>query len=265
LLTFEGASLLPASSESLTKALGAMSEFFVGEATLRETLQQVAGLACETVPDAAMVGITMLVDGKARTAVFTDEDAPEIDSAQYESGIGPCLDAFRHKQVYRIDDMRGDRQWPPFSKAAASHGIGSSMSVPLLARHEGIGALNFYARPTNAFSEDDVEMGLQFAAHAAIVLANSQAYEDARQLGENMAQAMKSRATIEQAKGALMAAQHCSPDEAFQILVRASQRENRKLRDLAEEIVVRTAGAPKATSPTEIQRPDALDAGRGVG
>ncbi len=51
---------MPASSESLTKALGAMSEFFVGEATLRETLQQVAELACQTVPGAAMVGITML-------------------------------------------------------------------------------------------------------------------------------------------------------------------------------------------------------------
>jgi transcriptional regulator with GAF, ATPase, and Fis domain len=188
-----------------------------------------------------MVGITMLVDGRPRTAVFTDDTAPEIDVAQYETGIGPCLDAFRHQQVYRIDDMDKDRQWPPFSEAAAAQGIQSSLSLPLLARHDGVGALNLYSRTRAAFSDDDVEVGLQFATQAAIVLANAQAYWDARQLGEDMAEAMKSRATIEQAKGILMGAQRCTADEAFQILVRASQRENRKLREIAEDIVTRTA------------------------
>ena len=243
---------MPASSDSLTQALAAMSGFFFGDATLRETLQEVSELACATVPNTAMVGITMLVEGKTRTAVFTDEEAPEIDSAQYETGVGPCLDAFRHLQVFRIADMEADRQWPAFSKAAASHGIASSMSLPLLARHEGVGALNFYAREANAFSDDDVEVGLQFATHAAIVLANSQAYADAQQLSQDMAEAMKSRATIEQAKGILMGAQHCSADDAFQILVRASQRENRKLREIAADLVVRTTAHLKATDPTAL-------------
>ena len=182
----------------------------------------------------------MLVDGRASTAVFTDDAAVEIDSAQYETGVGPCLDAFRHQKVYRIDDMETDDQWMPFSEAAAAHGVHSSMSVPLLARHEGLGALNFYSRSGEAFSDHEVEVGLQFAAHAAIVLANSQAYWDAHQLGLDLAQAMKSRATIEQAKGILMGAQRCTADEAFQVLVRASQRENRKLREIADDIVART-------------------------
>ncbi len=50
---------------------------------------------------------------------------------------------------------------------------------------------------------------------------------------------MESRAVIEQAKGILMQAQGCDPDEAFQILVRASQNQNRKLRAIAAEIVTR--------------------------
>jgi len=143
--------------------------------------------------------------------------------------------------VFRIDDVEKDRQWPSFSAAAAAHGVGSVLSVPLVARHEGVGALNFYSRSQAAFSDADVKAALQFAAYAGIVLANSQAYWDAHQLGQDMAEAMKSRATIEQAKGILMAVQRCSADEAFQILVRASQRENRKLREIAEELVSRTA------------------------
>ena len=219
-----------------------MSQFFVGDATLQETLQRVSDLANAAVSGSDMVGLTMLVEGRARTAVFTDIEAADIDAAQYETGIGPCLDAFRHRQVFRIDDMEKDTQWPPFSEAAAARGVHSSVSIPMVAHHEGVGALNFYSRRTNAFSDDDVTVALTFGSQAAIVLANSQAYWDAHQLGQNMVEAMKSRAVIEQAKGILMGAQRCSPDDAFQMLVRASQRENRKLRDMADDIVNRTAG-----------------------
>jgi len=241
---------VPPNSECLTKGIEAMSRFYVGDATLQETLQQVSDLACEAVGPADMVGLTMMVDGRATTAVFTDEVAPEIDSAQYETGAGPCLDAFRNQQVYRIDDMESDVYWPAFSAAAFAHGLRSSMSVPLLASHAGVGALNFYSRDSAGFSDDDVEVGQQFATQAAVVLANSQAYWDAHQLGQDLVQAMKSRATIEQAKGILMGAQHCSAEKAFQILVRASQRENRKLREIADDLVARTVEAPSAPLPS---------------
>lgn len=233
---------MPPDSASLSEALAAMSRFFVEDATLQETLQRVAATAVNALPGADMAGLTMLVEGRASTAVFTDETVPEIDTAQYETGTGPCLDAFRDQRVYRIDDMEQDQEWRAFSAAAAAHGVRSSMSVPVTARHEGIGALNFYSRTAAAFSEDDVQAGLLFAEQAAIVLVNAQAYWDAHQLTQDMATAMKSRATIEQAKGILMGAQRCDAEEAFQILVRASQRENRKVREIAEQVVENAVG-----------------------
>ncbi len=225
--------------EPLDEGLAALSRFFVGDGTLKETLDRVAQLAQQAVPAAEFTAISMLVEGRTRTAVFTDETAPEIDQAQYETGIGPCLDAFRHQQVCRLDDTLKDDRWRSFSEAAAANGIRSSLSLPLVANHEGVGALNFYSRTPNGFSEEDVQVGSQFATQAAIVLANSQAYWDAHQLSQDLATAMKSRAMIEQAKGILMGAQRCSSDEAFQMLVRASQRENRKLREVAEDLVKR--------------------------
>ncbi len=100
----------------------ALSQFFVGDQTLSDTLNRVSHLANQTTPASEMVGITMLVEGRPTTAVFTDEAAPEIDSAQYETGIGPCLDAFRHGEVLVIDDTEKDERWPPFSEAAAARG-----------------------------------------------------------------------------------------------------------------------------------------------
>ena len=95
---------------------------------------------------------------------------------------------------------------------------------------EGLGALNLYSRQPSAFNDEIASRASTFAAHAAIMLANAQVYWDARQLNENLSQATRSRATIDQAVGILMAHGGRSPDEAFQLLVRASQRENRKLR-----------------------------------
>jgi GAF domain-containing protein len=240
---------LPTDSSPLDKSLRAIARFCIGDATLQETLQHVAELSLDAVQSADIAGLTMLIEGRPQTAVFTDEAALEADSAQYETGIGPCLDAFRHKQIYRIDDVDEDRQWPAFSEVAAGHGLRSVMSIPLVARHEGVGALNLYSRTVEAFSDEDAEVGIAFATQAAILLANSQAYWDAEQLQADMGTVIESWATIEQAKGVLMGAHPCSEEEALQILVRTAQRENRKVPEVAEELVARTTRWEPADRP----------------
>ena len=227
-------------------SFGALVQFFVRDGTLGDTLLHVAQLACQAGP-ADMAGITMLVDGVPSTAVSTDAEAPDIDKAQYESGQGPCLDAFRNQQIYRIASTAADVRWPEFARNAASHGIKSTLSLPITAREEGLGALNLYARTEAAFNDADAERMMIFATHSAFVLANAQVYWDARLLNENLNQAMQSRATIDYAVGIVMATGGKSSQEAFQVLVRASQRENRKLREIAEEIVARVESTRRPT------------------
>jgi AmiR/NasT family two-component response regulator len=55
---------------------------------------------------------------------------------------------------------------------------------------------------------------------------------------------MVSRATIEQAKGILMAQSAMTSEAAFEMLREASQRENRKIREIAQELVERAATRP---------------------
>ncbi len=67
-----------------------------------------------------------------------------------------------------------------------------------MARQEGVGGLNFCSRRIAVFYDDNVEVGLQFATQAAIVLANAQASRDARQRGEDLARGVLSvRASID--------------------------------------------------------------------
>jgi GAF domain-containing protein len=148
----------------------------------------------------------------------------------------------------RIDSTAEERRWPEFAALAAAHGIAATLSVPVAARGESLGALNFYSR-TGPFDDLCTEQAEVFARQSAIVLANAQVYWDARQLGENLQQAMRSRAVIDQAIGILLADGGRTPDEAFQLLVRASQREHRKLRDVAAEMVDRSVQRPPSHGP----------------
>lgn len=229
-------------SDRLREGLAALSHFFVGGATMDATLRRVSEIAERALPQTAMTGITLLVDGRPTTAVFTDGGAPEIDTAQYKTGLGPCLEAFRTAQPVIIESVDSDDRWIEFCRTAGQHGIRSTMSLPLVVSDEGVGALNFYSRNPVAYGPSDVAVGTQFAAQAAIVLANARAYWDAQQLSQRLSEAMASRAVIEQAKGIVMAQSKVPPDAAFELLVRASQRENRKLRDIARDLVRRHSG-----------------------
>jgi GAF domain-containing protein len=228
-------------------ALHALARFFVAESSIGETLLRVSEITTAAMPSAQLAGISMLDEnGRPTTAIFTDSDAPEIDAAQYESGRGPCLTAWRQQRVVRIDDMGGAAdEYPEFAKAADAHGVRSTLSLPLVAGSRPVGALNLYARVANGFSAEDEAMGVDLASAASIVLANSSAYWEATQLSEQLSQAMQSRAVIEQAKGMLMAqSPNLDADAAFDLLRRASQRENVKLREIAQRIVDRKGLTP---------------------
>jgi transcriptional regulator with GAF, ATPase, and Fis domain len=185
-----------------------------------------------------LAGLTLLdAKGRATTALFTDDAAPEIDQAQYDSDRGPCLEAYRIRQILRVDDMASDDRWPEFAQTARSHGIQSSVSLPLIVGDEGIGALNMYARSGEQFDASSEAIGQTFAAQAAVAVANGVAYWEKSTLAEQLATAIESRAVIEQAKGVLMATSGCTPDEAFNLLREQSQALNEKLRDIAVRIV----------------------------
>jgi len=250
------------SDSALSGDLPALARFFVGDGTVQETLTRVANLTLDAVPAAELVGITMIVEGRQRTAVFTDEEAVEIDRAQYESGEGPCLSAFKESRVTQIESTAEPGEWAHFRNTAAAHGVRSTISFPLLVDRRGVGALNLYARIERAFTADDRTTGERFAAQAAIVLANSLAYWDAHELSVGLAEAMKNRAMIEQAKGILMGAEGVSPDAAFDMLVHASQRENLKLREVARRLVENAqARGHKSSSGSGDAKVDGVDRG----
>ena len=83
-----------------------------------------------------------------------------------------------------------------------------------------------------------------FAGYAAIAVNNVTSYAAAVSEAEQLREAMRTRAVIEQAKGMIMTREHCTPDEAFALLSRISQHRNVKLHRVAQAIVEATQKEP---------------------
>jgi GAF domain-containing protein len=220
------------------------------ENDLTGVLARVADLAKACIPGATEVSVTLINHGSPGTVAATGALAEDVDEKQYEVGYGPCLDAARSHQIYLIPDMSDEPRWPEFARRAFEAGVRSSLSAGIPIQEAITGALNVYSVQPNAFDEESAELLNTFAGYAAVALANAHLYATTAALAKQMAQAMETRAVIEQAKGILIAQRHVSPDEAFVILARASQVGNRKLREIAQAIVDGTSQTPNGSSST---------------
>ncbi|MGY1682054.1 ANTAR domain-containing protein [Geodermatophilus sp. SYSU D01176] len=212
--------------------------------SLDEMLQKVADLAKRVIPGVAEASVSLVSNDKATTAAYTGTLALDLDESQYGRGYGPCLEAAVGEEIREITDAREETRWPDYAQQCVERGALSSMSVPVPVREAIHGALNLYAVETDAFDDDARDVARAFASYVAVAVHNMHLYESTRDLAENLDRAMQTRAVIEQAKGILMSQRRCGATEAFGLLAQASQRCNRKLRDIAQSIVDGVSGSP---------------------
>jgi len=221
---------------SQSEALSALVQIrFDDGDPFRAVLEQISRIAKRTLPEDSEVSITLVEDGRPSTVAFTGSLAIELDERQYERGHGPCLDASESGQTLLIRDTATETRWPDYTPIAIKHGCKASLSVPLpLQQYQG--AMNSYVTKLDVFDDNKIETLTTFANYAATPLVNARAYLDKSKLAQQLAEAIKSRATIDQAKGILMERHKLTADMAFD-LVRASQTRNVKLREIAAELV----------------------------
>lgn len=214
-------------SRSIATAARQLQEELGSQHTMERTVQ----LTKELVPGCERAGITLVRCGQLVTPAAGDEVVIRVDELQYQYRQGPCVDALSEQELAHSRDIAADPRWPEWGpRAAAETGVRSMMCFRLFTTHDTLGALNMYAATPGAFDETDLEHGLALAAHAALAVAASMEIETLRA-------GLDYRTVIGQATGILMQRYDLDPDVAFSILKRISQDANRKLRDVALQLV----------------------------
>ena len=204
-----------------------------------QTLQRVAETTRQVLPELDEVSVTLIEGGRARTVVFTGPLASFLDERQYEQGFGPCMDAALSGGTITVNTADPGSVYPDFARVAAHRGVTRVLSVGLPIPQRTVGALNMYSSTRQPFMDESVVLAEAFAGYAAVAVANATLHQAAVDQALHMQAAMRTRSTIEQAKGILISRRYCTPEEAFNLLVQASQRRNRKLHDIAIELVSR--------------------------
>ncbi|MEU4221890.1 GAF and ANTAR domain-containing protein [Actinoplanes sp. NPDC026623] len=212
------------------------------ETTFDHVVARICGLARRTIARATDVSVTLVGPGGAHTAASTGALAVALDQWQYEHGHGPGLAAAAASITISVTDVAADTRWPDWTDHAIDAGAHSALSIGLPVHEWVTGALNVYSTEPRAFDDHAVALAETFAGCAATAMADTHHYAGGADLARHMRDAMDSRATIEQAKGIIMADRHCTAVEASAVLAKLSQYSGSTIAAIAAAIVDQTAG-----------------------
>jgi GAF domain-containing protein len=226
-------------------SLAAAARSMYHYSSLEDTLQRIAEVARDSVPGVDQVGISTLhKGGKVETRAATGDLVHVLDALQYGLDEGPCVDTLREAGVVVAPNIGDDRRWPRYVPEAIKHGLRSQLAVKLFLDDEGtLGGLNLYSTTSDEVDPEAASIAELFAVHAAIALGNAQQRE-------TFNAGLQSRKVIGQAIGILMERYQINEDRAFAFLVRASSHGNRKLREVAQELVNQSNVGAQPPSPT---------------
>lgn len=204
----------------------------IGDALYLLTDQAVAVLSC------AGAGVAIRTEaGKLEFVTATDEPITHIEERQIVAGQGPCYEAFTTGEPATSTDLRTESRWPDYCEVALEKGAAAVAGIPLSGRDEIIGALNLYWDEPHQLSDEELQAAGLLADVAAGYIVNLRVITDAERLTKQLQHALDSRVIIEQAKGMIAERHGIPPQEAFELLRHHARSTNRRIHDLAGEVV----------------------------
>jgi hypothetical protein len=206
-----------------------------------------AAAVSEAAGDSIECAVTLKIKRRPATAAGSSERAIELDHIEQELGDGPCIRALKEMAPVIIDDVDRDPRWPALNRKLAEHNVRSTLGVPLEITGDASAALNFFATRPGVFTADIYDKAVGFAAAAHNTLNLSVRINTAQNRVDDLEAAMQSRTAINLACGVIMAQNRCSQEEAMAILTKVSSNRNRKLRDVASELIEQLSGSTAKT------------------
>jgi hypothetical protein len=158
-----------------------------------------------------------------------------VELFQVQTSEGPCLDCFHSSSQVTATDLSEDRRWPRFAARARQAGYRAVHALPLRLRSDTIGALNLFGNVS--LSAQDLRIGQALADVATIGILQERAIHRREVLAEQLQVALNSRVIIEQASGILAERGGLDIAQAFILLRSHARSNNRRLSDLARDVV----------------------------
>lgn len=227
--------------EARRRRIGRVYDLLAGAETV-EFLDDLAQLGIQHMDAKVSCGLSAYKDGGTVTITGSDDVAVELERCEDVADEGPRTEAISTGHAVHVTDTTLLDKWPAWREPALARGVRQCLALPMISKGETLGAVTLYATTDTPFSADDRRTAELFAVYATGALMVAIKLAEMAELTNHLEKALESRGVIDQAKGIIMAEQHCAADEAFLVLRRASQNQNVKIRHLAAQLVARVSG-----------------------
>jgi GAF domain-containing protein len=234
----------------LARTLVELADTLVDDFDVVELLTLLAD-RCVDVLDVSAAGLMLAApDGDLRAIASSSEAMHLLELFELQTAEGPCLDAYRTGQPVGSQDLAAtDGPWPHFAPHAIEAGFRSAQALPMRLRGTTIGALNLFHTEPGQMPHPDLDAAQAFADIATIAILQHRAGLEAQVVNEQLQLALNSRIIIEQAKGILAERQHLDMAQAFTLLRGYARDHNRRLADIANDVVDGTLAAAALDQP----------------
>lgn len=202
---------------------------------VRGYVQAAAAIVAGHAGDAAGASIVLGAVQAPYVLGASNANAQRLDGAQMAAYEGPTLTAYDSAAVVESRALATDERWPGLARRVGP-ADGGVVAAPLTDTSGPVGVVTVYL-PARSWDEGLAQRLPLLAAAIEAGVQELGAKAEVADLVTNLRIALDSRATIEQAKGILMATKGCDADAAFAELVERSSLQHRKLRDVARDIV----------------------------
>ncbi|QHK21192.1 GAF domain-containing protein [Pseudarthrobacter psychrotolerans] len=191
--------------------------------------------------------VTFFRPGSARTAAAGSSGARAADEEQCSFADGPVLEALREGDFVHVADVARDRRWPGYASAAADHGVGALLSMPIMAAAGWRAALSLYASSPHAFTSEDITRTRRYARQVARSLQMAVRVAERAEAEAQLAVAQSSMVLMDLAVSILMSDYGLGHEAALQYLRTVSRHANQGLHQTALNIAA--ASRPGAAEP----------------
>lgn len=194
---------------------------------------------------AAGCGIMLVDDESALSAVAaTDEAGRRLEVLQQRAGHGPCVDALTFDRIVTSTDLAVDDRWPMLLPELPDAGVRAVLGVPLHIERVPVGSLNVYRNRPHAWGESELSALVAYASLVEEQLGTALHAREQEQLAEQLQHALNHRVVIERAVGVTMGRENIDAVAAFNSLRRRARSSQRKVADVASELLAEIPGNP---------------------
>jgi hypothetical protein len=212
---------------------------------------------CVEVLDVAAAGLMLAYPGGELRVMASSSDAMRLlELYELQSEEGPCTDCYRTGEPivnHRLAASGGP--WPRFGPRAVESGFRSVHALPMRLRSVTIGALNLFRTDEGALNASDVVAAQALADVATIAVVHHHAARDIHLVNEQLHHALNTRIVIEQAKGIVSERTGLGIDQAFSALRNHASNHNRRLVDVAQDVIAGALAARSLEVAARVARP----------